>query len=103
MWDEVTVSVATPENVAETMELVRKTAEAETATDVKAAEAEWKTVPQLRGLSQFSAEPDVSLRPSATGVDLVVRYVTRAADRIERRNKLYRSLLDCLHARKAEA
>jgi hypothetical protein len=102
MWDEITVSVPSVEGAAAAMEQVRKAVETETAEDVKAAEAEWKKVSQVRGLSQFSAEPDVSLRPTATGVELVVRYVTRAAGRIERRNALYHSLLDCLHAPKAE-
>ena len=101
MWDELTVAMATPENAAGVMEEVRKTAEVATAADVKAAEAEWKSTTQVRGLSEFSAEPDVSLRPTGTGVELVVRYVTRAADRIQRRSALYQALLDCLRSKGA--
>jgi len=101
MWDELTVSVPAGEDAAATMERVKKMVAAETEKDVTAAEAEWKKVSQRHGLSQFSAEPDVNLRPSATGVDLVVRYVTRASGRFERRNKLYQCVLESLHAPKA--
>lgn len=103
MWDEITVSVPAEEDAAATMERVRKTVAAETEDDAKTAVAEWRKVSQLQGLSQFSAGPDVNIRPSATGVDLVVRYVTRATGRLERRNTLYHCLLETLHTPKAEA
>ena len=102
MWDEMTVSVPVGEDTAATIERVQKTVAAETEEDARQAEAEWKHVSQRHGLSQFSAEPAVNLRPTATGVDLIVRYVTRAAGRFERRNTLYQQLLECLHSPKAE-
>jgi hypothetical protein len=37
------------------------------------------------------------MRPAASGVDIVVRYVTRAGDRFELRNRLYQSVIDLLH------
>jgi len=101
MWDEITVSVPAAEDPAATMERVRKTVAAETEKDATEAETEWRKVSQRHGLSQFSAGPDVNLRPSATGVDLVVRYVTRASGRFERRNRLYQCVLESLHAPKA--
>ncbi len=103
MWDEITVSVPAEEDTVATMERVRKTVAAETEQDAKAAELEWRKVSQVHGLSQFSAEPDVNVRPNATGVELVVRYVTRASGRLERRNTLYQCLLETLHTPKAEA
>jgi hypothetical protein len=39
----------------------------------------------------------VNLRPAGAGVDLLVRYVTRAADRLEVRNRLYERVIDVLH------
>ena len=49
------------------------------------------------GLSQFKATPSVDMRPAASGVDIVVRYVIRAGDRFEMRNRLYQSVIDLLH------
>lgn len=103
MWDEMTVSVPVGEDIGATIERVEKTVAAETEDDARKAEAEWKRVSQKHGLSQFSAEPAVNLRPTATGVDLIVRYVTRASGRFERRNTLYQRLLDCLHSPKEKA
>jgi hypothetical protein len=37
------------------------------------------------------------MRPAASGVDVIVRYVTRAADRFDVRNKLYVAMLELLH------
>ncbi len=35
--------------------------------------------------------------PAAAGIDIVVRYVTRATDRFEMRNRLYQMILKLLH------
>ena len=39
------------------------------------------------GLGRFSAEPVVNLRPSGSGIDLQIRYVTPAFERFEMRNR----------------
>jgi small-conductance mechanosensitive channel len=103
MWDELAVPMVEADATPATIERVQKTVTAETESDARQAEAEWKQVSQRHGLSQFSAEPAVNLRPSATGVDLVVRYVTRATGRFERRNTLYQCVLQSLHAPEGEA
>jgi small-conductance mechanosensitive channel len=103
MWDELAVPMVEADATPETIERVQKTVTAETESDARQAEAEWKQVSQRHGLSQFSAEPAVNLRPSATGVDLVVRYVTRATGRFERRNTLYQCVLQSLHTPEGEA
>jgi hypothetical protein len=37
------------------------------------------------------------MRPAASGIDILVRYVTRAGDRFEMRNKLYQTVIELLH------
>ena len=103
MWDELAVPMAAADAKPEAIERVQKTVTSETEADARQAEAEWKQVSQRHGLSQFSAESAVNLRPSATGVDLVVRYVTRATGRFERKNTLYRCVSEALHAPAVEA
>jgi hypothetical protein len=46
------------------------------------------------GLSRFSAAPAVNLRPSGSGIDILVRYVTRASERFGVRNRLYQRVID---------
>ena len=37
------------------------------------------------------------MRPAAAGVDVIVRYVTRATDRFDMRNRLYQAVVGLLH------
>ena len=48
-------------------------------------------------LGQFTAAAAVDMRPGIYGLDIIVRYVTRASDRFEVRNRLYQRVIDLLH------
>ncbi len=97
MWDEISVNVPAGEAGQKTIEAIEKAVVTETEKDTKLAEAEWKNSTRVHGLSQFSAKPSVDLRPAASGIDVLVRYVTRAGDRFEMRNKLYGAVIGLLH------
>ena len=47
-------------------------------------------------LSRFSATPVVNVRPSASGIETQVRFVTRASERFALRNRLYQRLVEIL-------
>jgi len=97
MWDEISVNVPTGEGTYKTIESIHKAVLEQTEKDAKLAEAEWKGANKLQGLGQFSATPSVDMRPAASGIDILVRYVTRAGDRFEMRNKLYSTVIELLH------
>ena len=96
MWDELTVTIPEDDNTYATIERVHETVDSATKDDAAQAEKEWRAS-NARGLGNFTAEPAVNVRPSSSGVDLVVRYVTRASSRFEQRNKLYQCVLESLH------
>jgi small-conductance mechanosensitive channel len=101
MWDEITVSVPASENTYKTIESIHTAVAKETKDDAEAARAELQGAGRQSGMSpealnQFTAEPTVNLRPAASGVDLVVRFMTRAQTRFETRNKLYQTMLDVM-------
>jgi len=102
MWDELKVSVPASEDTYKAIERIQKAVSEETENDTRLAEAEWQRASRHHGLSQYSAEPEVNLRPSGTGVDLEVRYVTRATARYERRNKLYERVIEAMQLPKQE-
>jgi small-conductance mechanosensitive channel len=102
MWDEISVSVPAGEDTYAMIEEIHKAVIAETDKDATIAEQEWKRGSRSDGLSQFSADATVNLRPSASGIDVLVRYVTRAADRADMRNKLFQRVLDVLRNPAAE-
>lgn len=97
MWDEITVSIpATAESYAKVV-LLQKSVQEETEQDSELAEEEWKRLPRRNGMSKASAAATVNLRPAGSGVDVLIRYVTRAADRLTVRNRLYERVIDVLH------
>jgi hypothetical protein len=96
MWDEISVNVPAGAESQKTIEAIQKAVLAETQADAELAEQEWKSATRVRGLSQFTAAPSVDLRPAVSGVDVIVRYVTRACNRFEMRNKLYGAVLALL-------
>jgi small-conductance mechanosensitive channel len=97
MWDEITVNIPPGDDSYKTIEAIHKVVLADTEKDSHLAEDEWQRSSKQYGLSQFKATPAVDMRPAASGIDILVRYVTRAADRFDTRNRLYQSVIDLLH------
>jgi small-conductance mechanosensitive channel len=97
MWDEITVNIPPSVDSGKTIEAIHNTVLKETEKDAGLAEREWQSSPHQNGLSQFKATPSVDMRPASSGVDIVVRYVTRAGDRFDMRNRLYQSVIDLLN------
>jgi small-conductance mechanosensitive channel len=96
MWDEIKLSLPASDNVHEVLERIQSAVVAETERNASQAEAEWKRGAHGSSLSRFSATAVESLRPSASGIDVLVRYVTRASERFELRNRLYQKLIEVL-------
>lgn len=97
MWDEITLSIPASDDTYGMIERVHQAVLKETEKDARLAEEEWKHVTRRNGMSQFTASPAVDMRPGASGIDVVIRYVTRASDRFEVRNRLYQSVIALLH------
>ncbi len=97
MWDEIRVGVPPAGNISLVLEEIEQAVAQETEADAKLAESEWKRVTRQNGLSQIPASPSVNLRPAANGIDAVIRFVTRAADRFEVRNRVYLRVIDVIH------
>ncbi|MGA9587577.1 MAG: mechanosensitive ion channel domain-containing protein [Terracidiphilus sp.] len=96
MWDEITLDLPASDNTHEWLERIQKVVVAETEKNANLAEQEWKRGAHGTSLSRFSATAVENLRPSASGIEVVVRYVTRASERFELRNRLYQKLLEML-------
>jgi len=97
MWDEIRFSIPVAEENHAMIELIHAAVLKETAKAARLAEAEWKRSPRHVGLSQFAADPAVEMRPGPSGINIVVRYVTRASERFEVRNRLYERVIGLLN------
>jgi small-conductance mechanosensitive channel len=96
MWDEIKVSIPPGEPGYALIEKIRDATVKATEEDVKMAELEWQRVRHEQGLAQFSAAPSIDMQPAAGGLDIVVRYVTRAGVRLETRNKLFKTVVELM-------
>ena len=84
-------------------EALQKQVEAATAAVRAEAEAQWREAWRAPHAAAPSAGASVSLRPISGGVEITVRYVTRATERESVRATLYRTALDMLGETKSRA
>jgi small-conductance mechanosensitive channel len=97
LWDELQLPLPSAGDPYEMVRQIRNIVEHATEADAAAAGKEWERVTRKYGAREFSAAPAVNLRPSATGLEVVVRYITRAPRRNIVKAQLFQSLVDLLH------
>jgi small-conductance mechanosensitive channel len=96
MWDEIKVTVPPGTDIHPLLKGIYESTVQATEEDAKMAETEWKRVTHEEGSPQFSAMPSVNLRPAGSGVDILIRYITRAGVRVETRNHLFAMIVDLM-------
>jgi small-conductance mechanosensitive channel len=98
LWDELSLMVPYDRDPHAVAEAIQKEVTAATAKDASQAEQEWRRASRgQRGLG-FTAQPGIAVRPAAGGVEIAVRYVTRASERLALRARLYQSAVQLLAA-----
>jgi small-conductance mechanosensitive channel len=96
LWDELIVLVPFDKDPNLIAEAINKEVVAATAASAAQAEQEWRrTAPGRRG-SVFSATPGISVKPAVGGIEIAVRYITRASERFQLRSKLFQSAVHLL-------
>jgi small-conductance mechanosensitive channel len=96
LWDELQLTIPSEEDPYETAQKIREIVERETQADAVEAATDWQRVTQQYGAREFSAGPAVNLRPGASGLELMVRYITRAPQRNAVKSKLFQAIVDLL-------
>ena len=97
LWDELEVGLPAAGDPYLMAQEIRKLVEAETASDAEQATQDWERVTSRYGVHSFSAKPSVSLRPAVNGLEVVVRYITRAPQRYAVKSKIFQMIVDLLH------
>jgi small-conductance mechanosensitive channel len=97
LWDELQLTLPPAGDPYLTAQQVREIVERETQADAAEAAKDWQSVTHQYGTREFSAGPAVSLRPGATGLEVMVRYITRAPQRNVVKAKLFQAIVDLLH------
>jgi small-conductance mechanosensitive channel len=97
LWDELEVFLPVTGDPYQMAQQIRETIERETEAETKLAEEDWQRVTRQYGLRAFSAKPAVDVRPSSNGLQVIVRYVTRAPQRYEVKSRLFQTIVGLLH------
>lgn len=99
--DELQLVIPVTKNPYPTVDAIRKAVATATAENARLAEQEWQRATRSRGMSAITAEPAVNIRPVAMGIEIVVRYITRANERHQLRTKLYHEMIRLLGRKRA--
>ena len=96
LWDEIHVTLPADRDPYAAAAEIRALAEKETEADAKAAEQDWDRATRQYGSHSFSASPAADLRPVSDGLEVIVRYITRAPQRYDMKSKLFAAIVDLL-------
>lgn len=97
LWDELQVSIPRSETPYPIVDRIRAIVASATESQTREAEREWESVSTRYGTRSFSAQPDVNIRSTDSGVIAVIRYITRADERPTMRNHLSHEIIKLLH------
>jgi small-conductance mechanosensitive channel len=96
LWDELQVVLPAGQDPYPMVDAIQKKVLEATQESMKEAEDEWRKATNSQEMSGFSAAPAISVKPVVGGIELGVRYITRANERYMLRAKLYHAAIEVL-------
>ncbi len=102
MWDELVVLIPAGQEPYPVIDGIRKLVERETEANAKLAEQEWQKATRKYRVKAFSAVPGLQVVPTNSGIEIHVRYITRAYERHETRRNLNQAVLELMHGKRPE-
>jgi len=97
LWDELQMTLPLTGDPYKMALAIRERVEQETTADAAAAESDWERVTRQYGTKAFTAKPEVDLRPSINGLEVIVRYITRAPQRYLVKSRLFEAIVALIH------
>jgi len=102
MWDELQITIPADQDPYPVIDGLRQLVDKETKANAEKAEAEWRQANARYRARALSAEPGINVRPTGSGVEIRVRYITRAYERHETRRRLYAAIVEMKHGKREE-
>ncbi|HUA15458.1 MAG TPA: mechanosensitive ion channel domain-containing protein [Verrucomicrobiae bacterium] len=100
MWDELQVQIPSGQDPYPIVDGIQKMVEKETAANASKAEAEWQQATSKYRVQALSAVPGINIVPTGSGIEVHVRYITRAYERHETRKRLYEAVVELMHGKR---
>ena len=96
LWDELQVVLPTGQDPYPLMNAIRRRVVEATRESAQQAEQEWRKASNSRELGSISAEPAITVKPVLGGIEMSVRYITRAHERYKLRSQLNQAAVELL-------
>jgi small-conductance mechanosensitive channel len=96
MWDELQVVLPAGKDPYPIIDAIQKKVAEATTETAKQAEQEWQHAARTRDMSSLTAAPAINVKPVIGGVEIAVRYITRANERYLLRAKLNQAAVELL-------
>ena len=103
LWDELQVVLPGGQDPYPMVDAIHRKVVEATHESTQQAEEEWRGATNSPEMSGISADPAISVKPVVGGVELGIRYITRANERYQLRAKLYQAAIAVLGANAAQA
>jgi hypothetical protein len=100
MWDELRLLIPPTQDPYPNIDGIQKLVENETKANAGKAEAEWQAATAKYRVQALSAVPGINVVPTAAGIEVHVRYITRANERHEARKRMYEAMVEMLHGKR---
>jgi len=102
MWDELSVLIPTGQDPYPILKGVQHLVDEETKANAEVAEQEWRKATTRYRVRAFSTTPGLQVVPTALGIEIRARYITRAFQRHETRRGLYKAVVELMHGKQEE-
>ncbi len=97
LWDELQLVLPAGRDPYPIVDAIQKKVLEATAETAKLAEKEWQGVAQSRDKGRsLTAAPAINVKPVLGGIEIAVRYITRANERYQMRAKLNQAAVDLM-------
>lgn len=100
MWDELNITAPAGRDPYPIIDAIRTLVEDRTAANAEKAFKEWELSHRGAAANTLRLEPGISVVPAPDGVQVRVRYITRAQERNELRRDLNEAVVALLHGKR---
>lgn len=101
LWDELQIVLPAGRDPYPIVDAIQKKVVEVTAESARQAEQEWQGAARSRDMKALSAAPAINVKPIVGGIEIAVRYITRANERYQLRAKLNQAAVDLLGGKDA--
>jgi small-conductance mechanosensitive channel len=102
LWDELQIVLPAGQDPYPVVDAIQKKVVEVTAESARQAEQEWQGAARSRDMKALSAAPAINVKPIIGGIEVAVRYITRANERYQLRAKLNQAAVDLLGGKSAQ-